>query len=175
MRATCHEVLGVGHVQDDSFIIDIKTSPRPLLNSSVAQLNSASMPPSKTYAASISKSSVAVSPSTKARAELWIHRLGFPHPARMLAMIQRSSAYKLNLPNSIRLSDLPSSELDPYQLDKHRSHPHRNLNNHKTAKAPFDHLHLDIKVVILWKEHESLSHRVRLFSLEGGYPPCPQV
>ena len=147
MQATCHEVLGIGHVEDDSFVIDIKTSPRPPSNPSVARPASVSLPSPQTYAAAVSKSPAVISASTKARAELWIRRLGFPHPARMLAMIQRSSAYKLNLPSSIRLSDLPSSELDPYQLGKHRAHPHRNLNSHKTAKAPFEHLHLDIKVV----------------------------
>jgi hypothetical protein len=141
LHVQCNEVLCKGRVENDSFLMDIHTSP---ITSRTTELPTAK----ETYAAMATKSkTVTKTIQVRDRAELWVRRLGYPSPSRVMKLVQNRVANRIDLPDSIEESDIPSKDLDAYHEGKDQAHPHRDLGAKKSTSTPFKLIHMDVKVV----------------------------
>jgi hypothetical protein len=146
LHIKCSEVLCKGRVEDDSFLIDIHTSPN--VSASRSTHDPKPVPVTKTsYAAMAAKSKPTTTTiQVRDKAELWVRRLGYPSPSRVVKLVQ-NRANRIDLPASIAASDIPSKELDAYHEGKDHAHPHRDLGSKKSTSVPFQLVHMDVKVV----------------------------
>ena len=58
-------------------------------------------------------------------AKLWLRRLGFPNPHRVLQMLRDKLATNVTLPKDLTFEDFHIEEEDAYQQGKMRCKPHR--------------------------------------------------
>jgi hypothetical protein len=64
-----------------------------------------------------------------------------------MSLIQNRAANRIDLPATIKESDIPSLRLDAYHEGKDNAHPHRDLEGKKSTTRPFQLIHMDVKVV----------------------------
>jgi len=78
---------------------------------------------------------------------LWIMRLGYPSPERILDAVRNNLAYGIPIAQSTTPADFAIHEMDEYHLGKTKSRPHHaKPPGTKTSTKPFEQLHIDIKV-----------------------------
>lgn len=95
---------------------------------------------------------------TQQKAQLWLQRLGYPHPTRILEAL-KCKDHKIDLPVSTTIADFEHATNEVYQLARSKPKSRRSRGN-KSTTAPFELLHFDIKYV----EHPSYN-KARYFAL----------
>lgn len=90
----------------------------------------------------------AIANSKTTLAQLWLRRLGFAHPQRILTIYHNGLADNFELPKSLAIDDFRAEEIDAYVMGKSKAHPHRpDPSSHKKAEEPFEFIYFDLKVV----------------------------
>jgi hypothetical protein len=142
MSVTCAKPLGVGCFKNGTFLLDIVVSDNR--NQSASKLITNNL-----YPISAVSPSTLVNPSLvlNTKAMLWLKRLAYSSPQRIVDAVHHNLLSGLNLPITIASSDFPITEDDTYMLSKSHAQPHRNLEMRKHSKHPYEMVHIDFKSV----------------------------
>ena len=79
------------------------------------------------------------------RAMLWLRRLGYPHPGRLVFGVHKDLFRGTKLPLSLTTAHLDISSIDAYHDAKAKAQQHPNNHMAKHSTRPFELIHMDMK------------------------------
>jgi transposase InsO family protein len=138
MHVTCSKPLCVGYIEGNSFKVDIKVPPGISLKTK--------SPIPKAHITRSRESRIGT-PTLEERASLWLRRLGLASPQRIIDAVDHDLVTGISLPKHLSPAVFKTDAVEAYNLAKSKAQPHRDLNMKKTAKAPFELIHVDTEVV----------------------------
>jgi hypothetical protein len=149
-NAECMEVrvkgtpLLVGKATENGFITDINVMSS---KNSVKYVN-APTNTVLTYAQALQSTSATTNTKPHATAEqLWMLRLGFPNPERVIKLAKNNLATGVKISPAAKAEDFEVHSLEAYHLGKSKARSHK-MSPPKTKRSskPFEFIHMDIKV-----------------------------
>ena len=76
---------------------------------------------------------------------LWLRRLAYPHPGRLVMGVHQKLFLGTKLPPSLSVSHLDISGIDAYHDAKAKAQPHPNNHMEKHSDRPYQMIHMDMK------------------------------
>ena len=150
VKINCTKKLWSGFYDNGTFRLDVPMAPNKAMETRIVS------DPSLLQLAN-TNGSLAICPifPLASRAMLWLRRLGYPHPGRLILGVHQQIFRGTNLPLSLTTAHLDISAVDAYHDAKAKTQQHPNNFMEKHSTRPYEFIHMDMKHMpyagIVWR------------------------